>query len=99
MVGFVPRPKLFSWSFLDVGAITRSLVFSVVLGTTVGVEEPEFLCDETVSAYDSLACHGPDPGLQPVGVRDLLVGLLFRSMAGWPVCSEAGLGADVLAAL
>ena len=99
IVGFVPRPKLFSWSFLDVGATKRSVIFSVVVGTTVGIEELEFLCVETMSAYDGLACHGPDPGLQPVGVRDLLVGLLFMSMAGWPVCSKAGLGADMLAAL
>jgi len=96
---FDPRPRLLSWCFLDVCAVVwRSVVLSVIVGITVGVEEPEFLGEETMSEYDGLDCHGPEPGLQPVGVRDL-VGLLFRSITGWPDCSEAGLDVAVLTVL
>jgi hypothetical protein len=97
---FDPRPRFLNWSFLDGCAATRrSAVFSAVAGTTVGVEEPEFLGDETMSEYDGLGCLDPEPGLYPVGVRDLLVGLLLRSIAGCPACSGAGFGTFVLTVL
>ena len=94
----VPRPRPFSWSFLDGCAVTRgSTISPAIAGTIVGMVEAEFLDTETISEYDGLDCAGLEPGLKPVGVRGLLVGLLFKSMTGWPDCSNAILGTFVLA--
>ncbi len=69
--------------FADVDgcAVTqRSAILPLIGSTTVGVEELEFLVEETMSEYDGLGCCDPEPGLYPVGVCNLLVGLLLRSI-------------------
>ena len=94
----VPRPRPFSWSFLDGCAMTQgSTISPAIAGTIVGVDEAEFLDAKTISEYDGLDCAGLEPGLKPVGVRSLLVGLLFKSITGWPDCSNAILSTFVLA--
>jgi hypothetical protein len=74
-----------------------STISPAIAGTIVGMEEAEFLDAETISEYDSLDCAGLEPGLKPVGVCSLLVRLLFKSMTGWPDCSNAILGTFILA--
>ena len=61
---FDPRPRFLIWSFLDGCTVTqRSAILPLIGSTTVGVEELEFLVEETMSEYDGLGCCDPEPGV------------------------------------